>query len=133
MNKQVEAIRKKIEKRIDHDEFMADHSSEITQLVRRELDTLYDLLKLIDSFKEEPQPKNSYFETIYYVGTESRWKVGDNLAVYEFYSDYEGEHIYGEIEKVEFDEECEDWKYTFKDDSIAYESELISEQAYKKN
>ena len=48
---------------------------------------------------------------------ESRWKVGNILAYYKCYSDYEGEQILGEITKVEYDEYLDDWKYYFKNDT----------------
>lgn len=35
------------------------------------------------------RPKHGYFA--YVRGEEPRFKIGDNIAYYEFYSDYEGE------------------------------------------
>lgn len=71
-------------------------------------------------------------------GKEPRWKVGDILAYYECYSDYEGEQILGEITKVEYDEYLDDWKYFFKDDTEPEEDEywngeerLVNEECYK--
>lgn len=78
-------------------------------------------------------PKHSYFESIYHCGSEPRWKIGDVLAVYEFYSDYEGEHVYGKITDVKMDEDEEDWCYTFENGDVLYENMLISDEAYKKN
>ena len=77
-------------------------------------------------------PKHSYFEEIYHCGSEPRWKIGDILAVYEFYSDYEGEYIYGKITDVKMDE-TEDWCYTFENGDMVYENILISDETYKKN
>lgn len=48
-------------------------------------------------------------------GKEPRWKVGNILAYYERYSDYEGEQILGEIIKIEYDDYLNDWTYYFKD------------------
>ena len=80
-------------------------------------------------------PKHSYFEEIYHVGSEPRWKIGDTLAMYEFYSDYEGTYIYGEIVDIKMDEEYGDWCYSFKNgedgDNEIFESELIREEAYR--
>lgn len=77
-------------------------------------------------------PKHSYFEHIYHCGSEPMWKIGDVLAVYEFYSDHEGEHVYGKITDVKMSED-EDWLYTFENGEVLYENMLISEEAYKKN
>lgn len=77
-------------------------------------------------------PKHSYFEHIYHCGSEPRWKIGDVLAAYEFYSDYEGEYMYGKITDVKMDED-EDWLYTFENGDVYYENGLISDEAYKKN
>jgi len=80
-------------------------------------------------------PKHSYFEEIYHVGSEPKWKIGDRLAVYEFYSDHEGTYIYGEIVDIKMDEEYGDWRYSFKneedDNNEILESYLIREEAYK--
>ena len=98
---------------------------------------LYELKLRIDTLevKEEETPvipKYSYFEEIYHCGSEPRWKIGDVLAVYEFYSDYEGEYIYGKITDVKMDE-TEDWCYTFENGDMVYENRLISDETYKKN
>ena len=86
---------------------------------------------------EEPKnPKHSYFDSIYHCGSEPRWKIGDILAMYEFYRDYEGEYVYGEIIDIKLDEEFNDWLYSFKggeEEIETYEYELIREEAYKKN
>jgi hypothetical protein len=84
----------------------------------------------METNNEVQKPKHSYFETIYHCGSESMWKVGDILAMYEFYSDREGEHVFGEVINVEMD--GDDWCYTFKNGNIMYEADLISEQTYKK-
>lgn len=91
-----------------------------------------DLLEYIEKLEEESVPQHSYSETIYHVGKEPRWKIGDNLAYYQFYSDYEGEYDFGKITNVEFNEEYEDWYYTFEDGDTCSEEELIREEAYKK-
>ena len=77
-------------------------------------------------------PKHSYFEQIYHCGSEPMWKIGDVLAVYEFYSDREGECVYGKITDIKMDEN-EDWLYTFENGEELYENMLISDEAYKKN
>ena len=101
-----------------------------------------EILSFLDALEvkdiETPKvPKHSYFETIYHCGTEPMWKIGDILAIYEFYSDREGEHVYGEVVSVRNDETYDDWIYTMKSDSgeyeDIYENELISQQAYRKN
>ena len=103
---------------------------------------LYELKNKLDTLEvkdiEAPKvPKHSYFETIYHCGTEPMWKIGDILAIYEFYSDREGEHVYGKVVDVRNDETYDDWIYTMKSDSgeyeDIYENELISQQAYRKN
>lgn len=96
-----------------------------------------NIISVIDSLEvkevETPViPKHSYFEEIYHCGSEPRWKIGDVLAVYEFYSDYEGEYVYGKITDVKMDK-TEDWCYTFENGDIVYENRLISDEAYKKN
>lgn len=77
-------------------------------------------------------PKYSYFEHIYHCGSEPRWKIGDVLAVYELYSDHEGEHICGKITDVKMGEN-EDWLYTFENGDVEYENTLIRDETYKKN
>ena len=70
-------------------------------------------------------------------GKEPRWKVGNILAYYECYSDYEGEQILGEIIGVEYDEYHDDWKYIFKDDEAedgeywCSEESLVNNECYK--
>jgi hypothetical protein len=101
-----------------------------------------DIMSLIDTLEVEEIetpviPKHSYFEQIYHCGSEPRWKIGDVLAAYEFYSDHEGEHVYGEVIGVRNDETCDDWIYTMKGNfggyEDIYENMLISDEAYKKN
>lgn len=75
-------------------------------------------------------PKHSYFEYIYHCGSEPKWKIGDVLAVYEFYSDHEGEYVYGKITDIKMSED-EDWLYTFENGEVQYEKMLISDEAYK--
>ena len=102
---------------------------------------LNDLLHFLDTIETKEietakVSKYSYFETIYHCGMEPMWKIGDILAVYEFYSDREGEYVYGEVIDVKKDETYDDWIYTMKGDfggyEDIYEKELISQQAYKK-
>ena len=61
------------------------------------------------------------------------WNVGDTLAYYGFYSDREGECVFGKVTNVEFDEEQCDWFYTFEDGSVYDEQSLLEDQTYKKN
>lgn len=96
-----------------------------------EIRTLCDTLK-VKEVETSVIPKHSYFEEIYHCGSEPRWKIGDVLAVYEFYSDYEGEYIYGKITDIKMDE-TEDWCYTFENGDMVYENRLISDETYKKN
>ena len=69
-------------------------------------------------------------------GKEPRWKVGDILAYYECYSDYEGEQILGEIIRVEISEN-DDWVYVFRDDEDedgeygCSEESLVNDECYK--
>jgi hypothetical protein len=79
-------------------------------------------------------PKHSYFDSIYHVGSEPIWKIGDILAMYEFCEAYEREYVYGEIIDIKMDEEYNDWLYSFKggeEIEEIYEKELIGEEAYK--
>lgn len=64
------------------------------------------------------------------MGEKPRWKVGDYLAYYELYSDYEGEGFYGEIVRIEKDDDFGDWLYTFKDEEGEY---AISEESLYDN
>lgn len=82
--------------------------------------------------EEYQRPKHSYHETIYHCGTEPTWKVGDVLAEYEFYTDREGEYVYGKVIDIRMNEDETDWVYTFEDGSMENECTLIHEQAYKK-
>lgn len=108
------------------------------RIVLNKMIKLYkDFCSDIENIEEHEyvQPKYSYFESIYHVGSEPRWKVGDVLAIYNFYHDYEGEEELGEIVDIYMDEDNTDWVYVFKggeDDGIMYEAQLISEEAYKK-
>lgn len=113
------------------------NSSELEALYGAKCKALMETLSILDSLEvkeiETPAiPKHSYFEHIYYCGSEPMWKIGDVLAVYEFYSDHEGEYVYGKITDVKMDEN-EDWCYTFENGEVQYENMLISDEAYKKN
>lgn len=112
----------------------------ITEYGKGMLESLDGLLDFINNLETKEIndvkiPKHSYFEEIYHVGSEPIWKIGDTLAAYEFYSDYEGTHIYGEIVDIKMDEEYGDWVYFFKkgedSDNKIFESELIREEAYR--
>ena len=109
------------------------------------LDTFLNLNGSVDFFnkfieyrgikivKTDERPETSSF--IYVAGKNPKFKVGDVIAVYRFYSDYEGEDVYGTVSKVEFDEEIEDWVYYFsgkKGEYFETEETLIQEQAYVK-
>lgn len=74
--------------------------------------------------------KHSYFEYVYHRGIEPIWKVGDKLAYYEFYSDYEGEIELGTITNIELDEECDDWLYTFDNSNQDFEEDLLNSETY---
>ena len=92
-----------------------------------------DILSFIDKIQQESIPKHGYIEKLYHCGSEPRWKVGDTIAIYNFYRDYEGEEVLGEITEVVMDENYEDWTYHFKDGETISEYELIAEEAYRKN
>lgn len=102
---------------------------------------LNDLLHFLDTLEIKEiettkVSKHSYFEAVYHCGTEPMWKIGDILAIYEFYSDREGEYVYGEVIDVKNDETHDDWIYTIKGDlggyEVIYEKDLINQEAYKK-
>ena len=68
------------------------------------------------------------------MGEKPRWNVGDYIAHYECYSDYEGESFYGEIIRIEKDDEYGDWLYIFKDKDGEYaasEESMCDEECYK--
>lgn len=92
---------------------------------------LEELKVFINGLDKQEPPKHSYFERIYHLGSEPRWKVGDTLGGYEFYSDREGTYILGEIVDVKMNEDKSDWIYTFKNEDIIEESELIIEGVCK--
>ena len=129
MNKQVEQIRAEIERQKDvFRPSIASINGNNTKVV------LQDLLNFIDDIEEEEQqPEHGYFETIYKCGKKPHWNVGDTLAYYGFYSDREGECVFGKVTNVEFDEEQCDWFYTFQDGSVYDEQSLLEDQTYKKN
>lgn len=76
------------------------------------------------------RPENGYF--LYIRGEKPRYKVGDNIAYYEFYDDYEGEEPLGKVTSVKFDEDIDDWVYEFEDGYWCPEEELVSNEAYIK-
>ena len=47
------ALVAEIERRIKYDEMVMDHDAQITELLSRELNTLYELLSFIKSFEEK--------------------------------------------------------------------------------
>lgn len=104
-----------------------------------EMDTEYTLAWLLDfisSLPEEPNvenPEYSFIETIYRCGKKPHWNIGDTLAYYEFTSNEEGEHVLGKITSVEFDEEYEDWFYSFENGYQEEEESLLINETYKKN
>ena len=70
-----ELIKAEIVKLIKHSETVADHNSQMTELVSRELDSLYHLIHLINSLSEEPviydleEAADSFAEKAYpYIG-----------------------------------------------------------------
>lgn len=76
------------------------------------------------------RPKHGYFA--YVRGEEPRFKIGDNIAYYEFYSDYEGEELLGKVTEVKIDDEIDDWVYEFEDGYWCPEENLIRDDAYVK-
>lgn len=63
-------------------------------------------------------------------GEHPRWKVGDILAYFECTTDFEGEHCIGKISSVEFDDEYEDWFYTFENGTGDIEESLSDDECY---
>ena len=124
-------------KLIDKNELLEELKKLKQNLSASPIVVIEDVKSLVESLEVKEVetsviPKHSYFEEIYHCGSEPRWKIGDVLAVYEFYSDYEGEYIYGKITDVKMDE-TEDWCYTFENGDMVYENRLISDETYKKN
>lgn len=76
------------------------------------------------------RPEHSHY--VYIRGEKPMFKVGDNIAYYEFYNDYEGEQLLGNVKSVEYDEYLDDWTYTFEKGNWYTEEQLISEEAYIK-
>lgn len=100
---------------------------EYLSTMKKELNSILEEIKKATSYTP---PKHSRFETIYVVGSEPMWKVGDTLAYYEFECDREGEVIVGEVVCITYEDE--DWLYKFENGSIWSEADLISEQVYRK-
>ena len=76
------------------------------------------------------RPEHSHY--VYIRGEKPKFNVGDNLAFYEFYNDYEGEQLLGNVKSVEYAAYLDDWTYTFENGTWYTEEELISEEAYIK-
>lgn len=91
------------------------------------VDSGFDIVSKIDE-----QQKHSGF--IYQVGIEPTFKIGDTIAYWDTCHDFEGEYIFGEVTAIEFDEQCGDWLYTFKDGDENFEEEekLLQLCAYSK-
>ena len=70
---------------------------------------------------------------VYVCGTTPLFSVGNVLAIYEFYDDYEGEMVLGKVKEVSFDEDYDDWVYEFDKGDILDEGSLIQDEAYRKN
>ena len=87
-------------------------------------------------FNVESAPLHSCIESVYCCGKEPTWKVGDTLAYYDY--DGEIEVIIGTIVKVEFNDDADDWEYTWYDASTAegyhtcFEYDLIVDDRYYK-
>lgn len=84
---------------------------------------------LLDNDDSDEKPLNGLYR--YIAGKEPKFKVGDTISYYECTSDYEGETSLGTITNVEFDDDFEDWIYTFEDGEVSFEETLISKEAYK--
>lgn len=129
-------LRKRINERLEEFKNLTLDSSQISEYGKGYNDgtivAYTRVLGMIDSMQKEEQPKHGFVESVYHVGTEPRWNVGDVLAEYIMHSDEEGEFEYGEVESIDFDEEWQDWMYHFKDAGSYYEESLISSEAYKK-
>lgn len=83
----------------------------------------------IGKWLEAQRPKE-YGYTTWHAGTKPEWKVGDILAYFECSTDHEGEHLIGKITTVKFDEEYQDWFYTFENGTGDTEESLSSEECY---
>lgn len=113
---------------------------ELVESIERFIDSIYYWFDdEFDDYFCEPinnnQPEHGYFETIFHCGKEPRWKAGDVLAYYEFYSDHEGEEILGPVIRIEFKDDEQDWCYWFKHENREYyltEAELLENETYIK-
>ena len=54
------AIVEEIKRLIKHSEMVADHNTQITELVSRELDTLYHLISFLDTLEVKEVEDESY-------------------------------------------------------------------------
>lgn len=90
-----------------------------------EINEMYDFL---NAQKYQEHGVNKYQR-----GKEPRWKVGDTLAYYECYNDYEGEVFYGTVTKIELDEDSDDWIYCFDDNCWESEECMLDNETYRKN
>ena len=88
-----------------------------------ELDEMYNFLN-----SQKYQERSSI---VYKRGKEPRWNVGDTLAYYECYNDYEGEVSYGKVTKIELDENLDDWLYCFDDNCWESEECMIENETYR--
>ena len=69
---------------------------------------------------------------VYVCGTSPLFSVGDVLAIYEFYHDYEGEMVLGKVKNISFDEDYDDWLYELDDGDFYCENTLLEDEAYRK-
>ena len=88
-----------------------------------EINEMYDFL---NAQKYQEHGVNKYKR-----GKEPRWKVGDTLAYYECYNDYEGEVVYGKVTKIELDEDLDDWLYCFDDNCWDSEECMLDNETYR--
>ena len=95
-----------------------------TPFSNEELDEMYNFLN--------SQKYQEHSSVVYKRGQSPRWNVGDILAYYECYNDYEGEVIYGKVTKIELDEDTDDWRYCFDDNTHDYEECMLDNETYKK-
>ena len=116
------------ERKAQQDQWINSYHDPINQGISQELT---EILSIIASLRQE-QPEYGYLSTMYINGKKSIWNVGDTIAYYLCTSDEEGEIILGKITKVDFNND-EGWVYTFEDEDMWNEEELVEKEAYKKN
>jgi len=114
---------------MDREELLKKAAKEVI----RDKETAIEFLKSAGIMDKDGNLTEPYgcIERVYCCGKKHRWEVGDKLFIYIFHTDEEGEIPLGEITNVEYDEEEEDWIYTFDKENKYTEKELLEDEAYK--